>query len=140
MLGQRYHRRGHPAGDRIAYASSCNSSPALFSPTMMVGALMLPEVTVGKIDASTIRRPARPCTQVSPLQRRHHLPDLPSQVARWALGQEALDIEALVTTIPEREQDNLYTPALVAKLGDEDFDARQNAAKGRSPSPHLSCC
>src|SRR5215510_5556194 len=25
------------------------------------------------------------------------------QVARWALGEDALDIEALVTTIPERE-------------------------------------
>src|SRR5882757_31958 len=39
------------------------------------------------------------------------------QVARWALGQDALDIEALVTTIPEREQDNLYAPALVAEDG-----------------------
>ena len=38
-------------------------------------------------------------------------------MARWALGQEALDIEALVTTIPEREQDNLYAPALVAEDG-----------------------
>ena len=38
-------------------------------------------------------------------------------MARWALGQEALDIEALVTTIPEREQDNLYAPTLVAEDG-----------------------
>ena len=35
---------------------------AAFSATIRTGALVLPEVTAGKTEASTTRRPARPCT------------------------------------------------------------------------------
>src|SRR5205823_9915504 len=35
---------------------------AIFSPTMIEGALVLPEGMVGKIEASATRRPSRPCT------------------------------------------------------------------------------
>ena len=36
--------------------------PAAFSPIMMVGALVLPDVSVGMIEASATRRPPIPCT------------------------------------------------------------------------------
>ena len=35
---------------------------AAFSPTMIEGALVLPDGMVGKIEASATRRPSRPCT------------------------------------------------------------------------------
>ena len=36
---------------------------AAFSAIMMTGALVLPEMMVGMIEASTTRRPSRPCTR-----------------------------------------------------------------------------
>lgn len=36
---------------------------AAFSPIIMTGALVLPPISVGMIEASTTRRPARPCTR-----------------------------------------------------------------------------
>ena len=36
---------------------------AAFSPIMIDGALVLPEVSVGMIDASATRKPAIPCTR-----------------------------------------------------------------------------
>jgi hypothetical protein len=41
-------------------AASRRIRSAAFSATMMVGALVLPEVNVGKIDASTTRKACRP--------------------------------------------------------------------------------
>jgi hypothetical protein len=38
---------------------------AAFSAIMITGALVLPEVIVGIIDASTTRKPASPCTRNS---------------------------------------------------------------------------
>src|ERR1700746_3107764 len=35
---------------------------AAFSPIMMVGALVLPPISVGMIEASTTRKPSQPCT------------------------------------------------------------------------------
>src|SRR5688572_14495094 len=53
---------GPQAALRIAVAAASTIS-AHFSPIMMVGALVLPLVSVGMIEASATRRPAMPWTR-----------------------------------------------------------------------------
>src|SRR5581483_2534567 len=47
------------------HAAAARTMAAHFSPIMMQGALVLPLVKVGMIDASATRRPAMPCTRSS---------------------------------------------------------------------------
>src|SRR5579862_3146852 len=51
------------AGYRGAARLSSRMRSAAFSATIMVGALVLPEVRFGKIDASAMRRPTTPWTR-----------------------------------------------------------------------------
>jgi hypothetical protein len=58
------HRRGKdgkPVEAERRYAAAFKISAA-FSPTMIEGALVLPDGMVGKIEASAMRRPSMPCT------------------------------------------------------------------------------
>jgi hypothetical protein len=70
--GEHGHDRSHAQrGDRNVdlfnahgvHSESASSIEAPLSATMTVGPLVLPEVTVGNIDASMTRKPAMPCTR-----------------------------------------------------------------------------
>ena len=60
----------HATAERVSRSTPYGARPyaalrirsADFSPTMMHGALVLPDGMVGKIEASAMRRPSRPCT------------------------------------------------------------------------------
>src|SRR6185437_16465452 len=57
-------RCGIELGAGLAHPpASSRMRSAAFSATISVGALMLPEVTAGKMEASTTRRLATPCTR-----------------------------------------------------------------------------
>jgi len=45
------------------YRVSCSTKSDAFSPIIMLGALVLPEISVGMIEASAMRRPSIPCTR-----------------------------------------------------------------------------
>src|ERR1700712_893072 len=49
----------------VHYAAAASTNRDAFSPIMMDGALVLPEVSVGMIDASATRNPSMPCTRSS---------------------------------------------------------------------------
>lgn len=51
------------AGEGGCYPASSSIIAAAFSPIMIAGALVLPEVSVGMIEASATRSPAMPCTR-----------------------------------------------------------------------------
>ena len=64
-LAMRTHRKARTSDDAVVcgdsvYFASSQIIPAPFSAIIAVGVLVLPEVMVGMIEASTIRRPERP--------------------------------------------------------------------------------
>jgi hypothetical protein len=49
--------------DRVDHAAAASIMRDAFSPIMIDGALVLPEVNVGMIEASATRNPSIPCTR-----------------------------------------------------------------------------
>ncbi len=89
---------GYAAALRSRAAAAASTISAHFSPIMMQGALVLPLVSVGMIEASATRRPWMPCTLSSLIDDGHgigaHLAGADRMVGR--LGVVAHPVEDLV--------------------------------------------